>query len=81
MYTLYILLCSDNTLYTGITNNLPQRLKVHESGKGSKYVRARLPFRLIYQEKKKDRSAALKRELEIHSWPRARKLSELKLSI
>lgn len=80
-YTLYILLCEDNTLYTGITNNLENRIKVHTSGKGSKYVRARLPVSIIYTEELTDKSAALKRELEIKGWSRIDKIRKLKLAI
>lgn len=78
-YTLYILLCSDNTLYTGITNNLKNRLAVHAGGKGSKYVRARLPVTIIYTEEHKNKSNALTRELEIKSWSRLEKIQKLKL--
>lgn len=80
-YKLYILLCSDNTLYTGITNNLENRLAVHASGKGSKYVRARLPATIIYTEEHTDKSNALKRELEIKNWSRLEKIQKLKLVI
>ena len=72
-YTLYILRCSDNTLYTGITNDLEHRLEVHRSGKGAKYVRTRLPFKLVYQEELPDKSSALKREIEIKNLTRSKK--------
>ena len=62
MYLVYILRCVDNTLYTGITNNLERRMKVHSSGKGAKYVKARLPFKMVYCEEVGDKSSALKRE-------------------
>lgn len=65
MYTLYILRCKNNSLYTGITNNLEHRLKIHQEGKGSKYVNAHLPFQLVYTEKCEDKSTALKREVEV----------------
>lgn len=81
IYTLYILLCSDNSFYTGITNNLDNRLKEHSFGKGSKYVRSRLPFKLIYTEELPDKSSALKRELEIKSWRREEKIKNLSLQI
>lgn len=67
MYILYILRCKNNALYTGITNNLEARLKKHASGKGSKYVWANMPFKLVYTEKHSDKSSALKREIEIKS--------------
>ena len=79
MYHLYILKCSDNSLYTGITTDIERRLEVHRSGKGSKYVRARLPFILIYQEEYPDKSTASKREAEIKSWSRAEKIKKLGL--
>lgn len=65
MYTLYIIRCSDNSLYTGIAKDLEKRLAVHKNGKGSAYVRSRLPFSLVYSETHKNRSQATKRELEI----------------
>ena len=74
MYSLYILLCSDKSLYTGITNNIENRMKVHGSGKGSKYVRAHMPFELVYEEKFETKSEALKREIEIKKMPRDEKL-------
>lgn len=73
MYTVYILECRDGTYYTGITNRLNQRLIQHQSGKASKYTRARLPVRLVYQEAAIDKSHALKREWEVKSWSRTKK--------
>jgi putative endonuclease len=64
-YILYILECSDGSLYTGITNSLENRLETHKAGKGSKYVRSRLPFVLRYTEVFGSRSEALKREIEV----------------
>jgi putative endonuclease len=71
----YILRCRDGSLYTGITNNLPRRLAAHRLGKGSMYVRARLPARLVYREPQRDRSAALRREMAIKRLQRAEKLT------
>lgn len=73
MYTLYILLCRDNTLYTGITTDLERRFKEHKEGKGSKYTRARKVKKIVYTEKLKNKSAALKRELEIKKLTRDQK--------
>ncbi len=73
MWFVYILLCSDNTFYTGITNNLEKRIKAHNSGKGAKYTRGRLPVVLVYYEKKEDKSAALKREIAIKALKRQEK--------
>jgi putative endonuclease len=61
----YILRCSDGSLYTGITNDLPKRLKAHVAGKASKYTRSRLPIKLAYSEPHRSKSAALKREADI----------------
>jgi putative endonuclease len=64
-YTVYIIKCADGSLYTGIAKDLNKRLEAHRSGTGSKYVRAHLPFSLVYQKKYKDRSSASRRESEI----------------
>ena len=57
--------CSDNSIYTGITNNLEERLKTHQSGNGAKYLRGRLPIKLVYKENLINRSEATKREIYI----------------
>ena len=69
----YILRCGDGTLYTGITDNVPRRLAVHRSGKGAKYTRGRSPLELVYTEQVPDKSAALKREIQIKRLRRAEK--------
>ena len=74
-YLVYILRCGDGTLYTGCTNDLPRRLKAHQSGRGAKYTRSRLPVELVYQEAVPDRSAALRREAAIKRLDRRRKLA------
>ena len=68
---LYILQCKDNTLYTGITTDVPRRLEAHRSGKGAKYTRGRAPLELVYQEYCGTHSEALKRELEIKAMSRS----------
>ena len=70
----YILECSDGTLYTGWTWNAHDRLRKHNEGKGSKYVRSRLPAKLRYVETLPDKSAAMSREAEIKKMTRADKL-------
>lgn len=72
----YILQCTDGTLYTGITDNVQRRIAVHNSGKGAKYTRGRRPVVLLYEETCTDHSNALKREIEIK---RLSKLDKLKL--
>ena len=61
----YVLRCGDGSLYTGWTNDLEQRLAAHQSGKGAKYTRGRLPIEMVYFEEMPDKSAALKRENEL----------------
>jgi predicted GIY-YIG superfamily endonuclease len=73
-WTVYILRCRDGSLYTGITNDLPKRLKVHAAGKASRYTRSRLPVRLVHQEPQLTKSEALKREAAIKKIPRQQKL-------
>lgn len=74
MYYVYMLQCRDGTLYTGITTDVARRTAVHNSGKGAKYTRSRLPVTVVYQEPQPDKSAALKRELAIKRLTRAQKL-------
>ena len=74
-YLVYILRCGDGTLYTGCTNDLPRRLQAHQSGRGAKYTRSRLPVELVYQEPAADRSAALRREAAIKALTRGEKLA------
>ena len=76
MYFVYILECADRTLYVGCTNNLPRRLRQHNHAKqGARYTRARRPVVLVYQEPKRTRGSALRREHEIKTWRRAKKLA------
>lgn len=74
MYFVYILRCEDNTLYTGITTDISHRTAVHNSGKGAKYTRGRLPVEVVYHEECADKSSALRRELEIKNMTRKGKL-------
>ncbi|SET74282.1 putative endonuclease [Oceanobacillus limi] len=64
-HTVYILKCNDNTLYTGYTNDLEHRLKMHDSGKGAKYTRGRGPFQVVFVEKFPTKENAMQREYEI----------------
>ena len=73
-YFVYILCCSDGTLYTGSTNHVEHRLAAHQSGRGAKYTRSRLPVKLVYLEGAEDRSAALRREAAIKRLTRQQKL-------
>lgn len=71
----YILECSDGTLYTGWTDQLDNRLAAHNCGRGAKYTRSRRPVCLVYCEEVSDRSAALRREAQIKRLTRSQKLS------
>ena len=74
-WLVYILECSDKTLYTGITNNLEKRLEQHNNGQeGAKYTRARRPVKCVYKEIQQNRSEATKRECAIKKLARSEKL-------
>lgn len=70
MHCVYIVRCSDGSLYTGWSTDVLKRLQVHNSGRGAKYTRSRLPVTLVYAEICKDKSAALSRERAIKSLTR-----------
>lgn len=78
-YYIYILICSDKTLYTGSTNDLDRRLIAHDtSNKGAKYTRGRRPVKLVYSEKFRTKSNALKREWKIKKMNRLDKIKLIK---
>ena len=64
-WQVYIILCKDNSLYTGITTAVRRRFAQHLAGTGAKYFRGRSPLRLVYLEGGHDRSSASRREAEI----------------
>jgi len=68
MWYVYIIKCKDKSFYTGITTNVNSRLQKHNSGRASKYTRARKPVELLYTEKFISRSKAQSREVEIKSF-------------
>lgn len=72
-WLVYILRCADDTLYTGITNELIRRCDQHNAGTASRYTRSRLPVVVVYQEAQATRSLALKRELAIKALSRQQK--------
>ena len=74
MNYVYILRCADNTLYCGWTNDLDARLATHNSGKGAKYTRARLPVELVYFEEYDDKHEAMSREWQIKRMNKADKM-------
>ncbi|KGM38131.1 GIY-YIG nuclease family protein [Streptococcus sinensis] len=72
---MYVLECGDGSLYTGYTTDVDARLKKHQSGKGAKYTRARLPVTLLYQEEHPDKSAAMSAEALFKQKTRQKKLA------
>jgi len=80
MYIVYLLECADQTIYTGITTDVKRRFDEHKNGKGGHYTRAHGAVKILYFEKRKDRSRASKREAEIKKWSRAEKLAFIKNS-
>ena len=77
----YILRCADDTLYTGWTTDVTKRVKTHNSGKGAKYTRARLPVELVYTEEFEDKIDAQKREYAIKQLTRAEKEALIESSV
>jgi putative endonuclease len=73
VFHVYMVRCADGTLYTGYAHDPGARVEVHNSGKGAKYTRSRLPVSLVYVEQCESLSAALKRERQLKPWSRARK--------
>ena len=73
-WCVYIILCSDDSLYTGISTDVEKRLQAHASQRGAKYFRGRQPRRLVYLETGHDRSSASRREMYIKQLGRADKL-------
>ncbi|WP_024299979.1 GIY-YIG nuclease family protein [Methylomicrobium lacus] len=73
MWFVYIILCSDDTLYTGITNDVRRRFEQHASGRGAKYFYGRRPQRIVYLESGHDRSSATQRELRLKKLNRQQK--------
>lgn len=76
MYYLYILMCADATLYTGITVDVERRLREHNTSKlGAKYTRGRRPVRLVFLKRFRNRSAASRAEARVKKLSRADKLA------
>lgn len=79
-YFAYILRCADNSLYSGYTTDPIAREKTHNSAKGAKYTRSRLPVKLVYVEEYADKSSALKREAALKRLSHAEKEKLIALS-
>jgi len=73
MYHFYLLRCRDNSLYAGIAKNLAQRSAAHNAGRGSAYVRSRGGGVIVYSERFRSKSRALKREAAVKKWPKPKK--------
>ena len=80
MWYVYVIQCVDGSLYTGSTNNLEKRFSDHKNGKGGYYTRSHKPIMVVYKEKLKTLSGALKREHQIKGWSREEKIKTLKLN-
>lgn len=80
MYYFYILSCSDNSLYCGQTNNLERRIKEHNfnKSKSAKYLRGKIPVKLVYFEKYSSLQDAMKREWQVKKWTRSKKEALIK---
>ncbi len=80
-WNVYIILCSDDSLYTGITTNMERRLRQHGDGSGAKYFRGRQPLRVVYLEQGHSRSSAAGREATIKAMSRYDKINLLSATI
>lgn len=78
MYFVYLIECKDGSLYTGITTDVKRRFKEHQSGEGGHYTGAKRAVKVVYTERHPNRSSASRREAEIKSWRRAKKLNLVK---
>ncbi|HZY43149.1 MAG TPA: GIY-YIG nuclease family protein [Anaerolineae bacterium] len=70
----YIVECTDGSLYTGWSIDVEARVKAHNAGRGGRYTRTHRPVKLVYLESHRTRGAAMKREVAIKTWPRKRKI-------
>ena len=79
IWHIYMVRCSDGTLYTGITNDLKKRIEAHNSCKdGARYTRSRRPVKLVYSEQVESKSAAAKLEYQLKKLPRLKKIRLIK---
>jgi len=74
MHYVYIVRCSDNTYYTGYTNNLKRRINMHNNGEGAKYTKGRRPVELVYSKEYDSKSRAMQKEYQIKQMPREKKI-------
>lgn len=77
VWVVYILRCSDDSLYTGMTNNIERRFAAHSQGTAAKYTRSRRPVKLLVTSAKMDRSDAMRLEIKIKKLPKVKKITAL----
>ena len=75
MWHVYLILCRDNSIYTGVTNNLEQRFNHHKDGKGGRYTRSHKVVTLLYSEQFETKNEALRREAQVKGLRREKKLN------
>ncbi|MCX6764094.1 MAG: GIY-YIG nuclease family protein [Candidatus Nealsonbacteria bacterium] len=75
MYYLYFLLCDDNSIYTGVTNDIERRFLEHKNKKGGHYTSSHNAVKIIYKESYSTQKKALRRERQIKGWRRKKKLA------
>ena len=71
----YMLLCGDGRLYTGMTNDFQKRLRAHRAGRGAKFTKGRGPLKIVYLDEQNSRSEALKVEMAVKQRSRLEKLA------
>ena len=72
-FFIYILLCSNNSYYVGHTSNIQNRIKAHNTGKGSSHTAKYRPVKLLYFEEFESEAEAVQRELQLKGWSRKKK--------
>ena len=80
MFYVYVLRCKDGSFYTGYTNDLEKRLRMHDDGKASKYTRSRLPVKIVAQWSFDSKSKAMRHEIMFKSLPRKEKIVRVRSS-
>jgi putative endonuclease len=73
-YYVYVILCKDNSFYTGYTKDLDSRMRLHMNGRGARYTRMHRPRKLVYVEKFNSRSEAMRKEKRVKTLNHRQKL-------
>ena len=81
MWFVYIVQCKDNSFYTGLTNDIQKRIRLHNDGQGARHTKLYGPVKLRYYEEFEERFVAMKREKEVKQWPRERRERLLKFGL